>query len=72
MVLSRRSRRRFKTLSAVLGIAGVALWAAAAAACLTPIHPTDVSIVHLRVCELGVVLGGAFVVGAIALFAGSV
>jgi hypothetical protein len=36
-----------------------------------PSPTNDVSIGHIRACELGVVVGGAFVVGAIALFAGS-
>ena len=53
------------------GVFGFLLWMAAAGLYFIPGAASDVSIGNMRACELGVVAGGAFVVGAIALFAGS-
>jgi hypothetical protein len=67
--MKRDRRIRF---SAILGISGFVLWLSAAALYFIPGQANDVSIGHIRVCALGVVAGGALVVGAIALFATSV
>ncbi len=60
-------RSRLTVLSAALGGVGIALWAGVAVLLLHPGPGADTSLPHFRICELGVVLGGAFVVGAIAL-----
>ena len=63
-------RNYFNLLSVTLGILGFALWIAAVVL-LIPNHASDTSIVHFRVGEAGIVIGGACLVGAIALFANS-
>jgi hypothetical protein len=72
MIRNRRMRNRFRTLSAFLGILGFVLWVAAAALYVIPNPRNDVSIDHMKACELAVVVGGGLIVGAIALFASSV
>jgi hypothetical protein len=72
MIRHRRMRSRLRTFSIILCIFGFMLWVAAAALYVIPGHASDVSIDHLKACELGIVVGGAFIVGAIALYAASV
>lgn len=63
-------RNYFNLLSVTLGILGCALWIAAVVL-LIPNRASDISIGHFRVGEAGIVIGGACLVGAIALFANS-
>jgi hypothetical protein len=72
MIRNRQMRSRLRTFSLILGIFGLVLWAAAAVFYIIPSHASDVSIDHIKACQLGIVAGGALIVGAIALFAGSV
>ncbi len=63
-------RNYFNLFSATLGILGIGFWVAAMVL-LIPSHASDISIGHFRVGEAGIVIGGACLVGAIALFANS-
>lgn len=63
-------RNYFNLLSVTLGVLGIGLWFAAMVL-LVPSHASDISIGHFRVGEAGIVIGGACLVGAIALFANS-
>ncbi len=63
-------RNNFNLLSITLGIFGFGVWIAAVVL-LIPNHASDVSIGHFRVGEASIVIGGACLVGAIALFANS-
>lgn len=63
-------RNYFNLLSMTLGVLGVGLWVAAMVL-LIPSHASDISISHFRAGEAGIVIGGACLVGAIALLANS-
>ncbi len=65
-----KMRKYFNLLSISLGVLGFGLWVVAVML-LIPSHASDISIGHFRVGEAGLVIGGACLVGAIALFANS-
>ena len=67
-----RMRVRRRTLGAVLAVLGVIVWATAATLRLAPDDHQDVSIRHFEERSLGVIAGGASVVGGIILLATAV
>ena len=67
-----RMRQRKKILGAVLAVLGVAVWAISAALGFASGGQRDVSISHFEERSLGVIAGGASVVGGIILLATAV
>ena len=67
-----RMRVRKKILGAALAVLGVIVWATAATLRLAPDDHRDVSISHFEERSLGVIAGGASVVGGIILLATAV
>ena len=67
-----RMRERKKFLGAALAILGVTVWAISATLRLAPDDHRDVSISHFEERSLGVIAGGASVVGGIILLATAV
>ena len=67
-----RMRVRRRTLGSVLAVLGVIVWAISATLRLAPDDHRDVSISHFEELSLGVIAGGAAVVGGIILLATAV
>jgi hypothetical protein len=67
-----RMRERKKILGGALAVLGVVVWAISAALRLAPADHRDVSISHFEERSLGVIAGGASVVGGIILLATAV
>ena len=67
-----RMRVRKKTLGLVLAVLGVLVWAMSATLVLASDDHRDVSISHFEELSLGVIAGGASVVGGIILLATAV
>ena len=72
--MNRRYRRRVRkrTLGSALAVLGVMVWAMSATLRLAPDDHRDVSISHFEERSLGVIVGGAAVVGGIILLATAV
>jgi hypothetical protein len=72
--MNRRDRRRVRkrTLGSALAVLGVMVWAMTATLRLASDDHRDVSISHFEERSLGVIVGGAAVVGGIILLATAV
>ncbi len=66
MIRRTRTRTRIKVAAGAFACLGVLLWVIAAVA---PANAGDVTIDHMMDRSLGVVAGGGFIVGGIALLA---
>jgi urease beta subunit len=65
-------RERKKIFGAALAVLGVMVWAISATLRFAPDDHRDVSIVHFEGRSIGVIVGGASVVGGIILLATAV
>jgi hypothetical protein len=67
MIGRRRTRTRIKIAAGALACLGLLLWVSAATLHVTPPSARDVDLGHTGDRSLGVVAGGIFIVGGIAL-----
>ena len=67
MILRSRTRTRIKVAAGAFACLGLLLWVIAATLHVTPPSARDVDLGHTGDRSLGVVAGGVFIVGGIAL-----
>lgn len=69
MIRHSRKRSRIRRLAAACASLGLVIWLLAVTLHVTPADARDVSVSHIRDRLVGIVTGGAFVAGGIALLA---